>query len=190
MLCTDKIRLIRVLCCSFSLMLTVGLVADTKPAASSRLTFINTALRYSGTPYKFAGSSASGMDCSGLVYRSALTALELKLARRSDAIASHALTIKDDQVLPGDLLFFKTTSSRISHVGIYLGAGKFVHAASDGPATGVIVSKIQEAYWKKSYDHAGRILVPEPIFNTEKQGVSVMLRTSENSSLHPDIKMP
>ncbi|MGP1454261.1 MAG: C40 family peptidase [Treponema sp.] len=187
MLCTNKIRL---LCYSFCFMLTVGLIADTKAAVSSRIIFINTALRYSGAPYKFAGSSASGMDCSGLVYRSALTALELKLARRSDAIASHATTIEDEQVLPGDLLFFKTVSARISHVGIYLGAGKFLHAVSDGPATGVIVSKIQESYWKKNYDHAGRILVPESIFNTEKQGVSVMLRTSENSSLHPDIKMP
>ena len=155
--------------------------------SSKRLALINNALRYLGTPYRYGGRTRKGMDCSGFVCRSVFDILSLQLPRRSDAIAETAKKIPDSAVQPGDLLFFNTTG-RISHTGIYLGAGQFIHSASDGPQTGVIISSIQEAYWKKAYRFAGRILEPENIFTAEA-AVPLQSRTGENSNLHPAIRL-
>ena len=155
------------------------------PAASQRVPFINNALSYLGIPYRYGGGSRKGMDCSGFVCRSASDILKLQMPRRSSAIAEYAKRITDEEIQPGDLLFFNTAGG-ISHVGIYIGAGKFIHSASDGPHTGVIISTIQEPYWKKTYRFAGSIMKPEEIFLAEST-VPFFSRTPENCRLHPDI---
>lgn len=174
------------LICLILLSLSVLFAAEPE-ATSKRIDFINHALGYLGTPYRYGGQSTKGMDCSGFICCCASDNLELQLPRRSDAIAQYATKIADSEIQPGDLLFFNTTN-RISHVGIYIGAGKFVHSASDGPKKGVIVSRIQERYWKKTYRFTGRIMEPESIFTTEA-AVPLLLRTNENSSLHPAIRL-
>jgi hypothetical protein len=102
------------------------------------------------------------MDCSGLVYQAALDGPGISLPRTVSSLASRATRIRDAAREPGDLLFFNTTG-RLSHVGIYLGGGTFVHAASDGPRTGVIISDLSEEYWKRTYSFAGRVLNAEDI---------------------------
>ena len=156
------------------------------PAASQRVPFINNALSYLGIPYRYGGGSRKGMDCSGFVCRSASDILKLQMPRRSSAIAEYAKRITDEEIQPGDLLFFNTAGG-ISHVGIYIGAGKFIHSASDGPHTGVIISTIQEPYWKKTYRFAGSIMKPEEIFLAESK-IPFFSRTTENCPVHPDIR--
>ena len=171
------------------LILSVVNVLFAAPASntSQRITFINNALNYLGTPYRYGGRSAKGMDCSGLIYRNGVDVLELQMPRRSDAIAEYSKRITDEEIQPGDLLFFNTAGG-ISHVGIYIGAGKFIHSASAGSRTGVIISNIQESYWKKTYRFAGSIMKPEDIFLAESS-VPFFLRTIENCPLHPDIRI-
>jgi len=153
---------------------------------SERIAFINTALVYLGTPYRYGGHSPKGMDCSGFVCRSVSDCSDIRLPRSSASIVEYTKRITDEEIQPGDLLFFKTTG-RISHIGIYLGAGTFIHSASDGPQTGVIISSIQEAYWKKTYRFAGSILRPEELFIREST-VPFFLRTAKNCPLHPAIE--
>ena len=138
------------------------------PKESQRIAFVNNALSYLGTPYRYAGHSHKGMDCSGFVFRNGADVLKLQMPRRSDALAEYAKRITDEEIQPGDLLFFNTAGG-ISHVGIYIGAGKFIHSASDGPHTGVIISSIQESYWRKTYRFAGSIMKPEEIFFAESK---------------------
>ncbi|UTC51876.1 C40 family peptidase [Treponema sp. OMZ 855] len=155
------------------------------PKDSQRIAFVNNALSYLGTPYRYAGHSRKGMDCSGFVFRNGADVLKLQMPRRSDALAEYAKRITDEEIQPGDLLFFNTAGG-ISHVGIYIGAGKFIHSASDGPHTGVIISSIQESYWRKTYRFAGSIMKPEEIFFAEAT-IPFFSRTLENCRLHPDI---
>lgn len=122
-----------------------------------RLILINEALKYLNIRYKYAGADENGFDCSGLIYKSALDSIKLQLPRSVSAIAQFVKKIEDDKALPGDLLFFNTTG-KISHIGIYLGEGRFVHSASSGEKTGVIISSLEEKYWKKAYRFAGRII--------------------------------
>jgi probable lipoprotein NlpC len=66
--------------------------------------------------------------------------------------------IGEDTLQPGDLVFFITSGRSISHAGIYAGEGWFIHSASDGPQTGVMYSRLEEAYWQKTFAGAGRAL--------------------------------
>jgi probable lipoprotein NlpC len=127
---------------------------------SLRTLFIQTARSYLGTPYLAGGSSQAGMDCSGLVHQAALEGPGIDIPRTAASIYAKSEHIGNEALEPGDLLFFNTTG-RLSHVAIFLGGGTFIHAASEGPRTGVIISNMSEAYWKKTYIHAGRILPPE-----------------------------
>ncbi len=139
-----------------------------------RTEFVNAALEYLGTPYARGGTTRGGMDCSGLVFRVGRDVLGKKLPRSASAIAKYAEKIPDDEIELGDLLFF-AEGGGISHVSIYIGEGDFVHSASRGPRTGVIVSSISESYWKRTYRYAGRIL---PAKASAKEAVS----SAENKS--------
>ena len=129
---------------------------------TGRTRFIEAARAYLGVPYIRGGTTSEGMDCSGLVYRSAVDSLGEQVPRTVVALSARTERITDQAREPGDLLFFNTTG-RISHVGIYLGGGIFIHSASDGPNTGVIISDLSEDYWKRTYRYAGRLLKSEGI---------------------------
>jgi len=119
---------------------------------------INAAVKYENVPYRYGGMTKSGLDCSGFVYVSFKDALGVSTPRSSTSLYTWTEKIPLDKAQPGDLLFFKTTGGNsISHVGIYLGNGHFIHAASSGPATGVIYSTLNEQYWSRSYAAAGRV---------------------------------
>ena len=125
-------------------------------ATSKRDLFIQCAKAYMGVPYVLGGTSRSGMDCSGFVYVAARDA-GISLPRTAAEMYSVATRISDSERKAGDLVFFKAGSS-VSHVGIYLGNNQMLNAASDGPHTGVVISKLTEPYWQSHYFCAGRII--------------------------------
>ncbi len=115
---------------------------------------------YLGTKYQYGGISTKGIDCSGLVYQSFLNAADIFLPRSSREIAKQGQRIKLKQIYKGDLVFFKTNSSRyINHIGIVVenkaGDIHFIHSST---SQGVMVSQLKEAYWNKAFVEARRIL--------------------------------
>jgi len=127
-------------------------------AADARLKLIETAESCLGIPYRYAGLDRRGLDCSGLVYLSFREGLKITIPRTAEGIYAWAEKIQTAELEPGDLVFFVTTGAGVSHLGIYAGDGRFIHSASEGTHTGVIYSRLDEPYWKRSYKGAGRLL--------------------------------
>ena len=127
-------------------------------AAEARLKLLSAAESYLGTPYRYAGLDRRGLDCSGLVYLSFRDGLKYTIPRTSEGIYNWAEKIETSELQIGDMVFFVTVGSAVSHLGIYAGGGRFIHAASEGPSTGVIYSRLDEAYWRRTYKGAGRAL--------------------------------
>ncbi|MEC3964957.1 C40 family peptidase [Flagellimonas halotolerans] len=121
---------------------------------------ISTALTFSGTRYKYGGTTKRGMDCSGLVYVS-LRENDIMFPRTSYQMAMEGQKIKVNHIEKGDLLFFKTskTGRRINHVGLVVDVDgndiKFIHATT---SRGVLVSSLREGYWNSAFVKAMRIL--------------------------------
>jgi probable lipoprotein NlpC len=107
--------------------------------------------------YSYGGSDAGGMDCSGLVYRVFLEAADLRLPRGVAELYGYGNGV-DGPLLPGDLVFFNTDGGEPSHVGIYIGDRRMIHAASRGPETGVIVSSLEEPYYRQRYLRGRRVI--------------------------------
>lgn len=109
-----------------------------------------------GVPYKRGGSSAeTGFDCSGFVRHMYETSIGRLLPRRAEEQAVATDKIDRSELNPGDLVFFNTMRRTFSHVGIYLGDGKFIHAPSAGKA--VRVDDLRAAYWTKRFTGARRV---------------------------------
>lgn len=114
-----------------------------------------------GSPYKLGGNSPeTGMDCSGFVGHVFRATLGLALPRDSRAISESARPLADDELRPGDLVFFNTLNRAYSHVGIYLGDKRFVHATSSRTGS-VMVSRLDNAYWRDRYEGARRVWLPD-----------------------------
>ncbi|MCX7039924.1 MAG: C40 family peptidase [Spirochaetes bacterium] len=122
---------------------------------------VRAAMAYIGVPYAHGGASRQGMDCSGLVFRVYRETTDISLPRSVDAL-SGAGVLGKSPVHIADLLFFDTSEKGApadpSHVGIYAGNDRFVHAASEGPRTGVIVSSLSEAYYHDRFLGARRVV--------------------------------
>lgn len=110
------------------------------------------ALRFLGVPYVFGGTSTTGFDCSGFVQH-VFAMLGMGLPRTADAQYDVGRPATGGP-RPGDLVFFDTYGG-VSHVGIYLGHGRFVHASS---SHGVEVSHLSESYWASRYVGAKRLI--------------------------------
>lgn len=116
------------------------------------------AVRYAiemvGTPYRYGGSTPRGFDCSGLVHYSyARAGIRVPRTTRQQRENSHRVSWK--QTGPGDLLFFNQNSKPSSHVGLYIGDNRFVHAPSSGKT--VHISTLTNGYWRRHFAEARRL---------------------------------
>ncbi|MDQ6683848.1 MAG: C40 family peptidase [Pseudomonadota bacterium] len=109
-----------------------------------------------GVPYRRGGESAQGFDCSGFTRHVFGTGLGFLLPRRADdqAASSTLVPVAKADLQPGDLVFFNTLKRTFSHVGIYLGANRFIHAPSTGKD--VRIEDLSFAYWAKRFSGARR----------------------------------
>ncbi|MBQ9282804.1 MAG: C40 family peptidase [Treponema sp.] len=134
-------------------------------AAVARKKLVDYSKQYIGKPYMSGGIGPNAFDCSGLIFTVSRESIGVQLPRTTQAIFSFCKDVSDKEREAGDLVFFKTTSSgNVSHVGLYIGSNQFIHAASDGPNTGVIISSLKESYWKSHYFCTRRYL---PSSNSE-----------------------
>jgi cell wall-associated NlpC family hydrolase len=110
-----------------------------------------------GTPYKFGGTSVSqGFDCSSFLVYLFKTQANIQIPRTTAAMhRSTAATIKRNALKPGDAVFFKGNGhGRVSHVGLYIGDGKFIHSPRTGKS--VRIDSLSNSYWNKNYTTAKR----------------------------------
>jgi cell wall-associated NlpC family hydrolase len=126
-----------------------GIISRTSSLAMS---LTRDAMRFIGTPYVFGGTTSSGFDCSGYVQH-VFAMLGVALPRTADA-QFYAGRRTRGGLVSGDLVFFQTYEPGPSHVGIYIGGGKFVHSSSHG----VMVSRLSERYWANRYLGAKRVV--------------------------------
>ena len=109
-----------------------------------------------GVPYKYGGSSPrSGFDCSGFVGHVFKHTSGISLPHNARQISRHGQPIKSSQLRAGDLVFYDTNRQSFSHVGIYIGNDRFIHAPSSGGR--VRIEDMELSYWKKHYNGARRL---------------------------------
>ncbi len=126
--------------------------------SAERMAMISSSLReagrpWLGTPYRWGGESRRGIDCSAFVRAFMRDNLGVDLPRATDGQQFEGVSVRKDDLLPGDLVFFRRRSVR--HVGVYLGDGEFIHASS---SRGVTVSNLSEGYYQQAYWMARRVL--------------------------------
>ena len=132
-------------------------LSSAKDKASGQATgLITQAMDLLGVPYRKGGNTeASGFDCSGFVRHLYEKSVGQLLPRRAEEQARSTETIDRSELKPGDLVFFNTMKRAFSHVGIYVGDGKFIHAPRTGKT--VKVDDMRSAYWQKRFNGARRV---------------------------------
>ncbi|AJQ93449.1 C40 family peptidase [Gynuella sunshinyii] len=118
----------------------------------SRSDFETIYQHWKGTPHRLGGLDKSGIDCSGLVYRT-YQELGVQVARTTATQIQHSYSIQQSALRPGDLVFFKFPGKKYRHVGIYLDNGDFMHAST---SKGVIISNLS-GFWKQHFWMARRL---------------------------------
>ena len=117
---------------------------------------VSTAIGFLGIPYLRGGNSAeTGFDCSGFVRAIYKETIGLVLPRSADQQANATQKIDKNELKPGDLVFFNTMKRTFSHVGIYLGEGKFIHSPRSGAS--VRIEDMRIPYWNVRFDGARRV---------------------------------
>ena len=144
---------------------TVSARKMAKKKSSTIDDILSEANTYIGTPYRFGGMTRSGIDCSAFVLSVYGSVTGINLPRISSAQAQEGERVEREQLEKGDLLFFQTRGSRISHVGIVQeitpeGEIKLIHAST---SKGVTISSLNEKYWGLRFRFAKRILTNEKI---------------------------
>jgi cell wall-associated NlpC family hydrolase len=113
------------------------------------------AMGFIGVPYRRGGSSENGVDCSGFVRTIYEQTFGLLLPHRANEQAAVTQKIERSELKPGDLVFFNTMRRTFSHVGVYLGDNKFIHAPR--PGAKVRVEDMGMSYWNNRFDGARRV---------------------------------
>ncbi len=117
------------------------------------------AMGFLGVPYRRGGNTAeSGFDCSGFVRAMYGQTLGFVLPRRAEQQAASTQVIERSELVPGDLVFFNTMKRAFSHVGIYVGDGKFIH--SPKPGAKVRMEDMRMTYWDRRFNGARRVATP------------------------------
>jgi cell wall-associated NlpC family hydrolase len=126
---------------------------------------INHAMSFLGVRYRWGGNTReTGLDCSGLVRLVFAETVGRILPRRSVEMSFEGVSISRRDVKPGDLVFFNTRGFAFSHVGIYVGEDKFIHAPRTG--TTVRVESMKSSYWTERFNGVRRILSPDISINS------------------------
>ena len=113
-----------------------------------------------GVPYKYGGDEPeSGLDCSGLVRYLFKDSLGTELPRSAEQMSGLGQPVDVHELQPGDLVFYNTLKRAYSHVGVYLGEGKFIHAPSSGGY--VRIESMKVSYWKRRFNGARRLVRTE-----------------------------
>jgi cell wall-associated NlpC family hydrolase len=108
-----------------------------------------------GTPYKYGGCSKQGVDCSCFVGNVFKTVYGVALQRSAHGIyEQNSTAVSKDKLKEGDFVFFTNNNKRVSHVGIYLKDGMFAHSST---SRGVMISKLDNSYWKQHFFKGGRL---------------------------------
>ena len=110
--------------------------------------------KWKGTPYKFGGTSKKGIDCSSFVQNVYGNGLNYSIPRSTYEQLKIGQKVSINNLKPGDLIFFQTSKNQ-RHVGVYINSDKFAHASS---SKGVMISSINNSYWKSKYRESRRIL--------------------------------
>ncbi len=148
--------------------ITTGLLAQWSGSISSQLSLarqtvgekasdmLTQAMGLLGVPYRRGGSTEeTGFDCSGFVRHLYEKSFGRLLPRRASEQAKVTETIDRSELKPGDLVFFNTMKRAFSHVGVYMGDGKFIHAPRPGKS--IRVDDMRSAYWEKRFNGARRV---------------------------------
>ena len=141
------------------------IVQQVRDAASE---LVMSSMNFLGVRYRRGGSDAEhGFDCSGFTRYVFEHSVGLVLPRRADQQAhdSALAAVKKDELRPGDLVFFNTMRRAFSHVGIYIGEGKFIHAPRTGAE--VRIEDMRTAYWSRRFNGARRADIPAPLVGSE-----------------------
>lgn len=128
-------------------------ILDAPPTRLSGEALVDLARGWLGTPYRFGGQSTAGIDCSGYVQEIFRQAGHI-LPRTADKQFEAGEAVPAEQLRAGDLVFFETYSSGASHVGIYSGSGRFLHASS---SHGVVETELSEKYYQERFLGARRM---------------------------------
>jgi cell wall-associated NlpC family hydrolase len=141
------------------LLSQIGQVRQSVTHKASEL--VVNAMGFLGVPYKWGGSSAeTGFDCSGFVRAIYEQSVGLMLPRKAEQQAAATQKIEKTDLKPGDLVFFNTMRRAFSHVGIYIGDGKFIHSPRAGSE--VRVESMGLSYWQHRFDGARRVAAAQP----------------------------
>ncbi len=130
--------------------------ASSGESSSSGQAIVDTAMKYLGVPYVWAGTSPSGFDCSGLVYY-VYKENGYSINRTAASIYQNGTSVDKSELQVGDAICFTNSSySTIGHVGIYIGGGQFIHASSGSGS--VVISDLSSSYYTNHYYGARRIV--------------------------------
>jgi hypothetical protein len=113
------------------------------------------------TPYRYGGRTPAGFDCSGFVGYVFAESAGVSLPRRTEEIWRSGDRVARNELAVGDLVFFNTLDRHLSHVGIYIGDGVFVHAPARGGR--VRVERLSDAYWEARYNGARRMALLQSV---------------------------
>jgi cell wall-associated NlpC family hydrolase len=131
---------------------------NTTPKGINRDALLLDAVSFLGVPYKYGGNSKEGVDCSGLTCNVYESAVRKKLPRSAKEQYQTGTSVDKNELQFGDLVFFNTTGSRPSHVGIYIEDDLFVHASV---VSGVTISSLESTYYKNRFVGARRIVADQ-----------------------------
>ena len=124
-------------------------------SATSNLKLYQFVYDWIGTPYRLGGGTKKGIDCSGFAFQLYNKVFNTVIGSNSRNIFSMVNPISKADLEEGDLVFFKIGSRSITHMGVYMGNNKFAHAST---SKGVMISDLEEAYWRRYYYKGGRLL--------------------------------
>jgi hypothetical protein len=136
-------------------LIKYGILLDTPVETITNLPLYSFIEEWTGTPYQYGGNEKTGIDCSSFSVLLIREIYGITIPRTSIEQYNSTVPVSDDDLCEGDLLFFKTGEAPVSHVGVYLGNGKFVHAST---GKGVTIDSLDMNYYRNTYIGAGRVI--------------------------------